>query len=138
MDIVSTTDLTNWNLSAYKGIEYHYNLSNDDAGKVLSRCIFSIIPVIPEIGYNNSSFVSTAQCGCIPIGKFNYELKNEKFTINVTSYDKTPFVRALEATQSYDIAELKEKSQEAISFGKNFSASKTAQMMSDAFKEFAK
>lgn len=133
LDIVTITDLSEWNLESHKGVIYHYNLSDADAGIILSKCVFSIIPVIPNIGYNNSSFVSTIQCGCIPIGKFNDSLKNEEFVINVKSYDVSDFVAALYESQKYDMYEV--KSSLALEFGTQFSVEKTAKMMISGFEE---
>lgn len=115
-------------------IRYHYKLSDEDSGTILSSCIFSIIPVLPSIGYNNSSFVSSVQCGCIPIGKFNQNLKNEPFVLNVEDYGIEEFCNVLNRSQN--LTNLKQMSDVALKFGEQFSVSKTAKMMMDAFEEF--
>ena len=136
LDIVSITDLRNLNLERHKGVKFYYNLSDADSGKILSRCIFSIIPVLPNIGYNNSSFVSTIQCGCIPIGIFNRDLEYESFVLNMNSYSLSDFVKTLRASQI--IVDLKEKSKSARNFGRQFSVERTAEMMIKTFTEFGK
>lgn len=133
LDVVTRSDLTNWNLSAYKGVRCYYNLSDDDSGYVLSQAVFSIIPVLPKIGYNNSSFVSTTQCGCIPIGVFNDDLKNESFVLNMKSYEQKDFVESLRLSQK--LLDIKEKSALASEFGKKFSVEKAASMMIAGFQK---
>lgn len=134
LDIVTNTDLELFNLDKYKGVSYHYKLSDEDSGTILSSCVFSIIPVLPSIGYNNSSFVSSVQCGCIPIGKFNQNLKNEPFVLNVEDYGIEEFCNVLNRSQN--LTNLKQMSDVALKFGEQFSVSKTAKMMMDAFEEF--
>lgn len=135
LDIVTMSDLSEFKLESHKGVTCHYNLSDVEAGVVLSKCVFSIVPVIPCIGYNNSSLVSTIQCGCIPIGKFNNSLKNNSFVINMKSYDVDDFVAALNNSQKNDDFEV--KSSLALEFGKQFSVERTAEMMISGFEKFS-
>lgn len=134
LDVITNTDLSPFNIVSYKGVAYHYKLSDKEAGAILSSCVFSIIPVLPSIGYNNSSFVSSIQCGCIPIGKFNQDLKNEPFVVDVEDYGIRSFCNAL--WQSQQLADLAERSNKALKFGEQFSVTKTAKMMMNAFFEF--
>lgn len=136
LDIVTRSNLSNWNLSLYQGVKCYYNLSDDESGYVLSQAVFSIIPVLPEIGYNNSSFVSTIQCGCIPMGIFNDDLKNEPFVLNMKSYNQGDFVELLK--QSQTLLDLKARSALALEFGKLFSVEKTASMMISGFQNYIK
>lgn len=136
LDVVSNTDLTEFQLEQHRGITYYCQLSDQDAGKVLSKDVFAIIPVVPAIGFNNSSFVTFSQCGCIPIGKFNSDLKEEPFLIHCKSYDLLDFCDALQESQKIQADELKKLSSMAVEFGKNFSVHKTAEMMMNGFKAY--
>lgn len=136
LDVVSNSDLSEYNLDDMKGVKLHTKLSDDDAGKVLSSCCFSIIPVVPSIGYNNSSFVTAIQCGCIPIGCFNQDLCKEPFIINANGYDEKNFCHALELAVSLNEKDIYLKREQGLTFGKRFSVEKTAEMMINGFKDY--
>lgn len=138
LEIVSISDLRNIDFSKYPNVTFHYNLNDTDSGKVLSKCEFALIPVLPNIGFNNSSFVSSIQCGCIPLGKFNADLTGLNFLVNMKSYEPEYFSNILESTQKLSQVELKQMMDNALKFGQNFSVKKTAIMMIDAFEEFYK
>lgn len=136
LDVVSITDLTDWHLERHQRVEFHYNLSNEESGKVVSKANFSIIPVLPNIGLNNSTFLAAARCGCVPIGHFNGDLQPEKFVINTSDYSTNNFVQALQSSQQIEKEKLVAMSEAAQEFGKNYSVERTASMMKDAFEEF--
>ena len=138
LDIISASDLSDWNLSQYPNVVYHHNLCGDDVVKVMSECAFSIIPVLPDIGLNNSSFVSAIQCGCIPIGKFGETLNSKSFVIGLNSYKQDEFVTTLKNVVEIEKEKFVQMSKDCVSFGKNFSVGRTADQMLDAFVEFKK
>lgn len=136
LDVVSISDLAEYKLDSHKNVTYHYKLADREAGAVLSKDVFSIIPVVPSIGYNNSSFVSSIQCGCIPIGKFNNDLSALDFIVKCNSYELNDFVKALYDSQNLSDDSVKTCIDHALEFGKNFSVHKTAEMMINGFKAY--
>lgn len=135
LEIMSSTDLDGWNLSQYKGVKYYYNLSGDEIADIMYKCSFSIVPVVPNIGYNNSSFVSSIQCGCVPIGVFSSALSDKDFIINIKNYNLDTFSSALNHAINISESHFETMSAACREFGKNFSLEKTAQQMISAFEE---
>jgi len=137
-DVVTNTDLSDYHLEKYNNVHYHYQLSDIEAGEMLSKCVYAIVPVVPNIGLNNSSFVTTIQCGCIPIGRYNDELINEPFVISTDSYDLLPFCNVLKESQKLSSDELIKRSKIALAFGQKFSVQKTVDMMIEGFESYEK
>ena len=136
LDIISSTDLSEWHLDKYRGVRYHYDLSNSEVVDVMFSCAFSIIPVIPDIGNNNSSFVSAIQCGCVPIGKFGEELKSVPFAISVSDYDIGTMVQAYHQSQQIEAKDFFRLSKECVLYGRKFSLENTATQMLEAMSKF--
>ena len=134
LHIISSTNLKDWELESHKGVRYYHNLENKDVVDIMFKCAFSIVPVIPEIGYNNSSFVSAVQCGCIPIGKFANVLRSKDFVLHVEDYECEHFVGILKQTQKIELSEFNVMSRSCLIFGEEFSLSKTANQMLTAFE----
>lgn len=61
-------------------------------------------------------------------------MKNEPFVLNVEDYGIEEFCNVLNRSQN--LTNLKQMSDVALKFGEQFSVSKTAKMMMDAFEEF--
>ena len=118
----------------HKNILIYRDLNDEDVADILWSSTFSIVPIKPEIGFNNSTFVSTIQCGCIPIGKFSDDLKQKKFIINLLSYDICEIKKTFENAISLSDFQVMEKSNEALKFGKQFTVENTVDMMLDAAK----
>lgn len=129
LDIISSSDLSEWHLERYKGIRYHHNITNAEMVDVMFSCAFAIVPILPEIGYNNSSFVSAIQCGCVPIGKFGDSLRNNSFVVNVNDYSVDSLVEAFRQVQQMSTEKFNKLSEDCMNFGKNFSIEKTALQM---------
>lgn len=133
LHIMTSTSLENFNLQEYPGIKYHQNLDGEKISEILFNCSFSIIPVKPHIGMLNTSFTSSIQCGCIPIGIFNDELSEKEFIINMTGYDLQEFVTTLKRSQEINTESFFLLSRKAMEMGKDFSFEKTYQQMMVAF-----
>lgn len=133
LHIISSSDIPH-DILLPKSIDYHYDMSMEDAVEIMFNCAFSIVPVLPDIGLNNSSFVSSIQSGCIPIGKFSNELLNKDFIINCPSYELKDFVSALNTASKLSEDDFYTMSKKCVDFGKNFSIGKTAKQMIDGFK----
>lgn len=138
LHIISSTNLHEWKLDSYDGVIYHFNLSPEDVSQIMYNCSFCIVPVKPEIGLNNSSFVSAIQCGCIPIGHFSKELINESFIINVEDYSIRNMHKAFITASEIEEKQYEIMSEKARMFGKDFSLEKTAKQMICALEEYRK
>ena len=128
LNIVTATNLE-FDEKDHRNISIFIGLNNQDVANILWKCMFSIIPVIPNIGFNNSSFVSTSQCGCIPIGIFNERLNNLDFIIPINSYDIDEFKHGLDKATKISEDECVSKSASAFSFGSKFTIQATVDMM---------
>lgn len=135
LEIISSSDLSEWNLNQYKGVKYYHNLSGEKVVDIMFNCSYSIIPVLPNIGYNNSSFVSSIQCGCVPIGVFSPSLSNHNFVVNIKNYDVETFSSSINYAFNLNESHFKTMSTACREFGKNFSLQKTAKQMISAFEE---
>lgn len=127
--IISSSELSEWHLEKYDGVTYYHNSTNTEVVDVMFPCAFSIVPIIPDIGYNNSSFVSAIQCGCVPIGKFGDSLRNKSFVVNVNDYSVDSLVETFRQVQQMSTEKFNKLSEDCMNFGKNFSIEKTALQM---------
>lgn len=129
LNIISASDLSTMNLDKINGVKYFHNISNEETASIIFNSSFSIIPILPEIGYNNSSFITSVQCGCIPIGKFNKDLINEPFIIHTESYNLQDFTKVLNQSQTLTTNEINDLSALCTQFGHKFSISHTVNQM---------
>lgn len=135
--VVTATNI-DFKENEHNNIRVYNGLNNEDAAEIMWDSMFSIIPVNPEIGFNNSSFVSTIQCGCIPVGHFSTVLQRRPFVVNTESYDVEPFCDALIKTSKMDDKMLLVNSKEANEFGRQFTLKATVDMMLKAMEERSK
>lgn len=112
-----------------EGIEYHHDLPMEEVVEIMFDCAYSIVPVVPEIGLNNSSFVSSCQCGCVPIGVFSKDLSSFDYIIHCRDYSIDCFSEALKRTQEINEDKYKAMSEKCIEYGRNFSLEKTVIQM---------
>lgn len=134
LDIVTATEII-IDEKQHKNIKIHVGLNNEDSADIMWNAMFSIVPVKPEVGFNNSSFVSSIQCGCIPIGHFSNRLKKESFIINTECYDLEEFVKTLNLSTNLSEENLLIMSRNALEFGKNFTIGSTVDMMLSVMKD---
>lgn len=113
------------------GIEIRKNLSNEDITKIMLEATFSILPIKPNICYNNTTLKTATLFGTIPIGKFSDEIKqkNEKFYLEMNDYNEEDFFNILKDSkdiQKHDFENIQEKS---ILFGKQYNSEKVAKFI---------
>lgn len=130
LHIISSSDLKAWDWTQHRNIKLHYNICEEDVSSVLLECAYSIVPILPEVGIINASFLSAVQCGCLPIGKFAQSIQNKSFLIHIEDYYDS-FVPALNYTTTIGEDLFYELSKEAVEYGKNFSLSTTVSQMVD-------
>lgn len=128
LDIVTISDIS-LNEEEHKGITVHKGLSEEDAAAIMEEATFSVCAIKPCVGYNNSSFVSSVQCGCIPIGCFDDSLKDMDFVIHSPGYDREHFSDAFLSALQMDFETRRKKSMEAKNFGSQFTIENTVNQM---------
>lgn len=120
LDIITASEI-DVDLQQYQNVSIYRNLSDKEAARKLERAAFGIVPVKPYIGLNNSSFVSCAQYGCTVIGMFERRLENCGFAIVLESYEEECFCKGLERAAGLREADIKNNSNKAIAFSRQFS-----------------
>lgn len=134
LSILTATDAF-VDLSKHQNVELFQDLPDKEASDRMWGSDYSIVPVVPSIGFNNSSFISTIQCGCIPIGHFNQSLINEPFVINTEDYSSYKLSEALNRAVSLRLKEKSNMQDQAFEFGKKFTIESTVTMMLDGMKK---
>ena len=132
--IVTASDIQ-FDESAHRNIKIFKGVSNEYCLEILWDSMFSILPIKPEIGFNNSSFIATIQCGCIPIGHFSDGLKKESFVIDVENQSSSAIIDGLDRSVSLTDDEILYKSHNALSYGKVFTIESTVDMMLRTMEE---
>lgn len=123
-------------ISIPDSIVYHHDLPMEEVVEIMFDCAYSIVPVVPEIGLNNSSFVSSCQCGCVPIGVFSKDLSSNNYIIHCDDYSIDNFSGALKRSQDINEEEYKIMSEKCIEYGRNFSLEKTVTQMISGYENF--
>lgn len=101
------------------------NLSENKIGQIMAEAGYCILPIKPNVGYNNATLKTATLFKCIPIGKFNKTIEKEyEFFVNMTDYTKNDFFNAL--TYTVGMKEIKIKQQDAKNFGSEFSINNIA------------
>lgn len=134
LNIVTATDIE-FHEREHRNIKLFRGPNDEEVADIMWKSMFSIIPVTPEVGLNNSSFISAIQCGCIPIGRFSEKLRRESFVINLDSYEIEPFEKVLRATEQLGAEELATKSEQARRFGECFTLKSSVDMILKAMTE---
>jgi len=128
LDIVTGTDIEIENSDQY-GINLYIKEEDKRVAKILSRDAYAFCPIKPNVSFNNSSFVSGCQCGCVPIGVFNKELSNIDFAIRMNSYFVQDFIEAASESVLLSDNTYMEYSQNAREFGMRFTIKSTVDSM---------
>ena len=134
LNIVTATKI-DFDVVEHKNIKLYIGLDDEKASEIMWNSLYSIVPVLPYVGFNNSSFVSTLQCGCIPIGKFGDSLKEEKFLIQAKNYEVESLIEVFNYAINMSEQEMREKSSQALEFGKKFTVETTVDLMLSAIYE---
>lgn len=115
-------------------IELFIGLNETEVIPHFIEASYFIVPIIPMITFGNSTFLTASQSGCISIGTFNDELKNNSFALNINSYDKEEFVKGLKEASEMKENEFLQSSSDAKNFGKKFTIDTTVDDMMKILK----
>lgn len=113
-------------------IKIFKGLSDEEIASHMSDAAYSILPIKPEIYLNNSSFLTSAQAGCVCIGIFSDRISNNSFMVNLNSYDKDEFVNGLK--KAIDLLG-KQSFDEAQKFGSSFTMKNVAKEIEEIIKK---
>lgn len=121
--------------SSWNGVTVKKGLCDKEIARIMCHASYCIIPVIPKIGLNNSSFISALQCRCIPAGIFDNSLKDFDFLVNLSSYDIESFCSAFQKLINMDNETFEFMKEQAFQFGAKYTAEETAKQMIDVIKK---
>lgn len=107
---ILTSSIFNNHFESY-GIDYKRNLEINEIGEYFKKAAFCILPINPEVGYNNATYKTAICFECIPIGHFKQNMDNDSFVININDNSVCEIHKGLErsATMSEeDYSKMKE------------------------------
>lgn len=110
------------------------NLSDKEIEEIMIKTGYCILPIKPDISFNNATLKTASLFSCIPIGKFNDNLrKRYKFLVNMREYTVEEFYKTLlETRNDFNI---KQKQREAKEFGEKYNIQKVAQKIICSYLE---
>ena len=119
------------------GISVQKNLNDQEIGKIMSNATYAILPIKPNVSYNNATLKTATMVGAIPIGNFSKEIKKENkvFYLNVDNYDEDSFFNILKDTQDIKEEDLKNMQEKSVEFGKKYNISNIAKSIYDVYLE---
>lgn len=94
LEILTASNIT---IETTNDVSIFKNLPDSEIAKHLTAAKYSILPIKPCVYINNSSFITSAQFGCICIGHFDSKMLNEKFIVNIDEYNPVSFSNGLKA-----------------------------------------
>ncbi|MCK0123161.1 hypothetical protein MWU76_01985 [Gelidibacter sp. F2691] len=109
-----------------KGLNYHFELDDEEVSKLLHKMQFMILPLKPKISANNGSLAVGCIHECLPVGIFDDQYFKGNFGLKMKSYAPEEFVKTFEKINSIDVNTLTEISEMAYQHGKKMSINNSA------------
>lgn len=134
LDIVTISDISVNDSNRYN-INLHIGTSDSQVEEILSEVACAVLPIKPSISFNNGTFVSCAQNGCMIIGIASDDIKNERFIIQPNEYTPESLAEAIHKVALMNDDELKSMQTEARKFGSKFSVESTVSQMLERFEK---
>lgn len=130
--IITSSDIS---IEEKYGISVQKNLNDEEIGIIMANSMYAILPIKPNVSYNNATLKTATMFGSIPIGKFSKEIKKEKkvFYLNVDNYDEDSFFNILKDTQDIKEEDLKNMQEKSIEFGKKYNISNIAKSIYNVY-----
>ena len=128
----SSTETNRW---SEFGIYPFKNLNEKEIAMHMEKANFCILPILPSVSYNNSTFKTACMFGCISIGKFDNDFKKLNFIVDLNNYNKEEFVRSFEQSISFNDNELEDFFFKSRDFGKDFTLKNTANHTLEIIKQ---
>lgn len=132
--IITSSDIS---VEEKYGISVQKKLNDEEIETIMSNSMYAILPIKPNVSYNNATLKTATMFGTIPIGKFSKEIKKENkvFYLNVDNYDEDSFFNILKDTQDIKEEDLKNMQEKSIEFGKKYNISNIAKSIYDVYLE---
>ena len=129
--IVSSSNLSIIDYDKYN-IIYKKNLPSNKVAELMNLSTYCILPIKPNVNYNNATLKTACLFSCIPIGVFNNCLDNcNSFWIDMFNYSKDEFYNAfIKAINNENIKEMQTFAKE---FGKMFDIEGIVDVIYNAF-----
>lgn len=123
---------------SWKNVCILRGLEDEEIAQKMNGASYCIVPVLPCVGLNNSTFITALQCRCIPLGKFDDNLDVKNFVVNLPDYSVSAFCDAFIKTTEYSESELDRMQEQAFAFGSQHTAERTVEQMVEAIRENVK
>lgn len=125
---IQITDIDKYNICIKR------NLPDKEIEQIMRKTGYCILPIKPDISFNNATLKTATLFSCIPIGRFNDNLsKQYEFLINMREYTVQEFYKAF--TQTRKDFNIKLKQEQAKEFGEKYNIQKVAQKIICAYSE---
>ena len=130
--------LTSSNIEIEKANEYNIdlmkNLNDDQIEDMMSKSTYCVLPIRPDVNFNNATLKTSCMFNCIPIGKFNEQLERQcDFIINMKDYTINDFKDGF--NKALHIENIKQKQEEAEKFGSQFDINNIAKEILNVYNE---
>lgn len=135
LKIITSSDISGYNISEENNIEIYHNLSEEEVAALFTISSYAIVPIIPEVSTVNGTFKVAALFGCICIGHFSESLSKLNFVIDIDGYDLVSFKEGLNKASSLCIHESQDLVKSAVDYGNRYSKGNTAKQIIDVFRK---
>lgn len=109
-------------------------LSDEEIETIMKNSTYSVMPINNGVTAGSTTFKAAVGAGCVLLGMFDPEYKDEEFVIDIDSYDLDDFVAGFEQTQKFTDEELDRLQKMVIEFSDNFSIEKTVDKIISSIK----
>ncbi|MGF6906981.1 hypothetical protein [Fusobacterium sp. PH5-44] len=119
LNVITSSDINISDNNRY-GINILQNLDEIQIAEYMKSANYCILPILPEVNYNNSTFKTASMFGCISVGKFADDFKNLKFIVDIPSYEEEELIKGLNRVIQFNENEKMLKFDLSKNFGKKF------------------
>lgn len=122
------------------GIQVKRNLQEKEIEDIMQKSTYTILPIKPNINFNNATLKTATLFGNVPIGVFSDIIKDsdKPFFLNMKNYETTEFSRIFDYVDKVDKKELEKLQYNAIDFGKKYEIKNIANVIYNIFNKEVK
>lgn len=132
LNIITSSDLDTNDFGA--DIKVYKSIPDHDVARLFNESQFCILPIIPEVSYNNGTLKACCLYSNIAIGKISELLNGKIEFINMCDYSIKSFIKAFEESAQFSNDKLNDFSNKNLTFGKLFSFSRTVEEYKESMK----
>lgn len=118
LSIITSSDTSHIDTS--NNISIVKDATDKEVAQILQESQYAILPILPNIGINNATFMAAIKGNCIPIGMFSEAIKDRNIFINCKSYSPEDITSALEFAIKMGTTEYKRRTQLIKEISKDF------------------